>query len=234
MLEGKYRISLTFISFVNLICSDFYPNSGRPSQPGCRGIASELKGKAHFRKQKKSNFHFIFLFISEIRTHSIEACSHGRSHQFFAESVLSNGFTSYKCRSYEEYDAGRCEEKDGIPMGDSAPNTARGVYYLKTSDKSPYSKGWQNAITSQFAFYQTSIYIKDLFFEIRLQAQNSHKWIEYNHLFSLFIYTILLILIGFNFLASEVKGIHLTDIISIINIILRCNLCLFLFLYWHK
>lgn len=79
-----------------------------------------------------------FFIISLIR---IEACSHGRSHQFFAESILKKGFTAYPCRTYEEYNTGRCKEKDGIPMGDSTPNTARGVYYLKTSDSAPYSQG---------------------------------------------------------------------------------------------
>lgn len=72
---------------------------------------------------------------------SVEACSHGRSHQFFAESVLTKGFTGYPCHSYEEYNAGKCQKTNGIPMGDPVPRTARGVYYLKTSDSSPYSQG---------------------------------------------------------------------------------------------
>ncbi|XP_055308491.1 lipase member H-like [Sitodiplosis mosellana] len=93
---------------------DFYPNGGRASQPGCEGIYKEL----------------------------LEACSHGRSHQFFAASIFKkNVFTGYPCNSYESYRAGTCKKENGIQMGDPVPKTARGVYYLQTSDSSPYAQG---------------------------------------------------------------------------------------------
>ncbi|XP_031632237.1 lipase member H-like [Contarinia nasturtii] len=93
---------------------DFYPNGGRASQPGCQGIYKEL----------------------------LEACSHGRSHQYYAASILkANVFTAYPCSSYESYQAGTCNKQNGIRMGDPVPKTARGVYYLKTSGTSPYAQG---------------------------------------------------------------------------------------------
>ncbi|XP_055319678.1 pancreatic triacylglycerol lipase-like isoform X2 [Sitodiplosis mosellana] len=93
---------------------DFYPNGGRASQPGCRGIFKEL----------------------------LEACSHGRSHQYFAASILKeNVFTGYPCTSYESYRTGTCKKENGIRMGDPVPKTARGIYYLKTSSSSPYAQG---------------------------------------------------------------------------------------------
>lgn len=71
-----------------------------------------------------------------------EACSHGRSHQFFAASIFKeNVFTGYPCSSYETYRAGGCKKQNGIRMGDPVPKTARGIYYLQTSDSSPYAQG---------------------------------------------------------------------------------------------
>lgn len=79
---------------------------------------------------------FRFKFIT------VEACSHGRSHQFFAESIISDkGFMGYPCSSYAAYEAGKCKRTNGVPMGNPTPNTARGIYYLKTSDSSPYAEG---------------------------------------------------------------------------------------------
>lgn len=71
-----------------------------------------------------------------------EACSHGRSHQFFAASIFEdNVFTGYPCSSYEAYQGGMCKKENGIRMGDPVPKSARGVYFLKTSSASPYAQG---------------------------------------------------------------------------------------------
>lgn len=92
---------------------DFYPNGGS-SQPGCEP-APDIYGTA---------------------------CSHGRSIEFFAESILSeNGFYAYKCKSYEEYHTDLCKTNDFLLMGDPTPTNARGVYYLDTTSKFPYAKG---------------------------------------------------------------------------------------------
>lgn len=72
----------------------------------------------------------------------LEACSHGRSHHLFAESVNSQrGFVSYPCSSYEAYKQGRCKDAQPIMMGEPIPDGSNGVYYLETSDKKPYAKG---------------------------------------------------------------------------------------------
>lgn len=81
----------------------------------------------------------MYFFFSAIFT---EACSHGRSHQFFAASIFKeNVFTGYPCSSYETYRAGGCKKQNGIRMGDPIPKTARGIYYLQTSSSSPYAQG---------------------------------------------------------------------------------------------
>lgn len=73
---------------------------------------------------------------------STEACSHGRSHHYFAESILRQGnFTGYPCKTYETYEAGACKKENGVLMGDPTPRTSRGIYFLKTSDSSPYAQG---------------------------------------------------------------------------------------------
>lgn len=87
-----------------------------------------------------SLFFFCLRFVSFLLCS--EACSHGRSHQFFAASIFpDNIFTGYPCSSYETYKAGQCKKKNGIRMGEPVPNTARGVYYLETSDTSPFAQG---------------------------------------------------------------------------------------------
>lgn len=97
---------------------------------------NEWRKKGRERSEKKH-------LQSHVKFIIVEACSHGRSHQFFAESIISDkGFTGYPCSSYAAYSSGKCEKTDGIPMGEPTPNTARGVYYLKTSDSSPYAQGW--------------------------------------------------------------------------------------------
>lgn len=105
-----------------------------------------MKLKVHNNNKQISNlcrFQRLWLIFELIFLLSyIEACSHGRSHQYYAESILnSKSFTAYPCHSYEEYNTGKCKKENGIHMGDATPNTARGIYYLKTSDSSPYSQG---------------------------------------------------------------------------------------------
>lgn len=83
-------------------------------------------------------FRLFFFYIFN----KTEACSHGRSHQYYAASIFKeNAFTAYPCSSYESYQAGMCNKQNGIRMGDPVPKTARGVYYLKTSGTSPYAQG---------------------------------------------------------------------------------------------
>lgn len=125
LVEGK-RISKTDAQFVDVIhtCAgylgykdplghaDFYPNGGSPPQPGC-GHLLEM----------------------------VEACSHGRSWRLFAESIkLNKEFLASPCENFaesgEKTDDPKCLEM--VPMGYPAPPTARGQFYLRTSDKSPF------------------------------------------------------------------------------------------------
>lgn len=85
---------------------------------------------------------YYFLCFCAVRLNAIEACSHGRSHQFFAASIFEeNVFTGYKCRTYETYQAGQCKKSNGVRMGHPVPLSARGVYFLQTSDSHPYAQG---------------------------------------------------------------------------------------------
>lgn len=70
------------------------------------------------------------------------ACSHGRSHEYFAESINTQvGFYSYPCGAYPLFYFGACKS-DPILMGDRVPPTAKGVYYLKTgSEKGSFARG---------------------------------------------------------------------------------------------
>lgn len=113
---------------------DFYPNNGKAHQPGCKGILKEMMGTLRCVK-----FHRIRL--NEFYFWNSEACSHGRSHQFFAESITNrNGFAAYPCESWEAYESGKCRS-GAIPMGDATPRSAKGVYYLRTTDSAPFAMG---------------------------------------------------------------------------------------------
>ncbi|XP_039961100.1 pancreatic triacylglycerol lipase-like [Bactrocera neohumeralis] len=91
---------------------DFYPNGGRAPQPGCSELAKIFTG-----------------------------CSHGRSHEYFAESINSEkGFHASACNSYEDVKAKNCTG-ERILMGDPVPLHAKGVYFLKTADKPNFALG---------------------------------------------------------------------------------------------
>lgn len=78
-------------------------SGGRANQPGCEGFPD---------------------FVG--------ACSHGRSYEYFAESIRSqNGFMAVECPTWEEYKNKHCN-KDPIRMGESVPKSARGTYFLET------------------------------------------------------------------------------------------------------
>lgn len=60
-------------------------------------------------------------------------CSHGRSYQFYAESIeTKNGFMAMECDSWESYIAKDCVS-DLIPMGFLTPNTTKGNFFLRTT-----------------------------------------------------------------------------------------------------
>ncbi|KAJ2942620.1 hypothetical protein O0L34_g2087 [Tuta absoluta] len=92
--------------------ADFYPNNGRAKQPGCEG-----------------------------RQMMMEGCSHGRSCEFFGESVESDPpFTAYPCKNWQSFQDGECKS-DSTSMGDPVSPESRGDYYLHTRNSSKYATG---------------------------------------------------------------------------------------------
>ncbi|XP_017479789.1 PREDICTED: pancreatic triacylglycerol lipase-like [Rhagoletis zephyria] len=91
---------------------DFYPNGGGAPQPGCTEISQIFTG-----------------------------CSHGRSYEYFAESIHSEkGFYATPCSSLEQLIGRNCTGAK-ILMGDPVPMDARGIYYLKTGSRPAYALG---------------------------------------------------------------------------------------------
>ncbi|ESO98917.1 hypothetical protein LOTGIDRAFT_113919 [Lottia gigantea] len=92
---------------------DFYPNGGM-DQPGCSD--------------------------NPVGTVS---CSHGRSHDYFLESIKSScKFLAHKCKSWKDFENGDCHGcSGGCPqMGLNADKTKnlRGSYYLSTTQHTPF------------------------------------------------------------------------------------------------
>ncbi|CAG9761910.1 unnamed protein product [Ceutorhynchus assimilis] len=69
-------------------------------------------------------------------------CPHLRAIDYYAESLLSDGFVGQNCNSYLDYELGRCGDATKSVMGGLNVNKeANGSYYLNTNDKPPYAKG---------------------------------------------------------------------------------------------
>ncbi|XP_023023483.2 inactive pancreatic lipase-related protein 1 [Leptinotarsa decemlineata] len=70
------------------------------------------------------------------------SCSHTRSYELYAESIVNGGFSAERCNSQWDYDTGNCEDNMQSQMGGYSPDEGvSGKYYLKTNDKSPFSLG---------------------------------------------------------------------------------------------
>ncbi|EDS44107.1 vitellogenin [Culex quinquefasciatus] len=70
------------------------------------------------------------------------ACSHARAWELYAETVYpgqENNMLAVKCNSVLSLDTGACPGKS-IPLGFACPKTAKGNYFLKTSDQTPFGK----------------------------------------------------------------------------------------------
>lgn len=71
-------------------------------------------------------------------------CSHGRAHKLYIESLSPHSrFEAVQCASYEEIKQHECTSSgDEILMGGADPvqlRKARGIYYTRTNDQSPYA-----------------------------------------------------------------------------------------------
>ncbi|XP_073989015.1 pancreatic lipase-related protein 3-like isoform X2 [Rhodnius prolixus] len=95
--------------------ADFYPNGGTPPQPGCADLRNPTK---------------------------IFGCSHGRSYEYYAESVINpKGFRSVKCDSWSAFSNGSCANHTVAYMGANVSTDTRGTFYLETNAESPFAKG---------------------------------------------------------------------------------------------
>lgn len=84
------------------------------------------------------NIKYIYFEIDKI---ILEACSHGRAHEFFLESIDSTtGFFAYPCENWKDFERGECRN-DAALMGDPAMSDHRGDFYLHTKDNAKYAMG---------------------------------------------------------------------------------------------
>ncbi|XP_046417340.1 pancreatic triacylglycerol lipase isoform X2 [Neodiprion pinetum] len=90
--------------------ADFYPNGGTAVQPGCCCIPELL-----------------------------EACSHGRSYEYFIESIIiKNGFPATRCSDWDHYMGKKCSDSDVAYMGAHTDPSTNGSYFLQTRHEKPY------------------------------------------------------------------------------------------------
>ncbi|KAJ8710488.1 hypothetical protein PYW08_009003 [Mythimna loreyi] len=72
----------------------------------------------------------------------LQTCSHSRSLEYFAESMVSPAaFMAVKCDSPSDFKEGKCDVTDLSIIGYYIPANISGNYYLKTASSSPYGTG---------------------------------------------------------------------------------------------
>ncbi|ALC42809.1 CG6472, partial [Drosophila busckii] len=100
--------------------ADFYPNGGRPLQPGCV-------------RQEFANNRWLGVLIG---------CSHQRAWEYFVESIRQPlAFPSERCEPSELF--GICRDggsSNGAYMGYGADPRLRGKFYLETNDAKPFGR----------------------------------------------------------------------------------------------
>ncbi|KAI4455784.1 lipase [Holotrichia oblita] len=119
---------------------DFWPNAGIAPQPGCR--VSEVKKRNPDAIIETGKYDCGDSFIVQLKTDLLKVfCSHWRSYQFYAESVVSEyTFLSMNCESWKHFKTGDCDpEQTPVSMGFLVHPHARGNYYLITRGESPFS-----------------------------------------------------------------------------------------------
>ncbi|KAL1117636.1 hypothetical protein AAG570_003951 [Ranatra chinensis] len=123
ILDKKYKLDTSHAKFVDIIHTsivghgkpmghaDFYPNGGGPDQPGCKADIGSL-------------------------------CTHRRAHQLFTESISDQAsFPAMTCDDWLSFLVRNCSTvPNRVNMGEYLSNDARGVYYLATNEKQPYTK----------------------------------------------------------------------------------------------
>lgn len=144
LTSDKTRLDPTDAIFVDIIHScggvlgylkplgsvDFYPNGGTPIQPGCCCIPEIIGNKlfVYFRNK--------YIYVP----FSIEACSHGRAHVYFTESIGSKtGFVANKCDTWDQFMQASCNYSKTTLMGEHVDKMTTGTYFLKTRSEPPYT-----------------------------------------------------------------------------------------------
>ncbi|XP_022902379.2 phospholipase A1 VesT1.02-like [Onthophagus taurus] len=70
------------------------------------------------------------------------SCAHSRAHAFFAESVRTGRFISWRCDSMNDLNNNRCTGNHRSFMGQfEVDRTARGDYFLATNNNAPFARG---------------------------------------------------------------------------------------------
>ncbi|XP_045449621.1 lipase member I-like [Melitaea cinxia] len=70
------------------------------------------------------------------------SCSHLRAAQVYAESIRTpKSFVGIRCRSWQQFEANKCKNKDYAVLGYGSSTSTRGLYYLRTSAGSPFGLG---------------------------------------------------------------------------------------------
>ncbi|XP_018399013.1 PREDICTED: pancreatic lipase-related protein 2-like [Cyphomyrmex costatus] len=75
---------------------------------------------------------------------SSQTCSHGRSYQFFAESIVHpDGFVAVKCSNWMDFQLDKCSDNNfsTAVMGEFIDSNVQGIFYLQTNAQAPFGKG---------------------------------------------------------------------------------------------
>ncbi|XP_076240643.1 pancreatic lipase-related protein 2-like [Calliopsis andreniformis] len=101
---------------------DFYPNGGKPIQPGCN-LESVIR---------RSISRLINQYIT---------CGHNRAWMFYVESVTNPfGFPASRCPRWHPNIPVNCFWTPDVHMGIAVDLRARGKFYLRTNAEPPYAR----------------------------------------------------------------------------------------------
>uniref|UniRef100_A0A1B0D397 Uncharacterized protein n=1 Tax=Phlebotomus papatasi TaxID=29031 RepID=A0A1B0D397_PHLPP len=118
--------------------ADFYPNGGF-IQPGCG--TNLIDQREHIPINLITFTPYVNFLLYRGCSWSIMACSHGRAHHLFAESILTSLFYSYPCTSWAAFTRGNYNGSDMILMGEGTSHEAKGIFCVQTNSKPPYAMG---------------------------------------------------------------------------------------------
>ncbi|KAJ8710491.1 hypothetical protein PYW08_009006 [Mythimna loreyi] len=104
----------------------------------------------------------------------LQTCSHSRSLEYFAESMLSpDAFIGVKCNNYYSFRRGKCDRNDMSIMGYYTPASVTGDYYLYTAAESPYGTGALGTTYDDNGFLKgIALAIKDTFYNVWHKIKN--------------------------------------------------------------